>query len=511
MEKFNLEGSSCVYYNFSTSRLYEESIRREKTILTCHGALRALTGQHTGRSSLDKFIVRDDSTEEGVCWESNKGISPANFSVLKADMLDYIKGKELFEQDLVACPHTKNALSVRIVTQYAWHSLFARNLLKYREELSSISNTINLQVIVLPDFSADPIRHACRSETIIAIDLSAGLILIGGTSYAGEIKKSIFTYLNYTFPERGIMPMHCSINTGKEGDVALFFGLSGTGKTTLSASSDRVLIGDDEHGWNEEGVFNFEGGCYAKSINLSKEMEPEIFSASCRFGTVLENVTVNEHGVPDFKDASCTENTRAAYPLHFVPNHAQKSIGGHPKNAIMLAADAFGVLPPIAYLNPEQAVYYFLSGYTAKVAGTEKGVLKPEATFSACFGAPFMPRDPMQYGKILKDYIIKYQVDCWLVNTGWTAGPYGEGYRMPIDVTRSLLDAIFDHSIKNVAYRVDENFGFSVPIEVKGVDRKILNPRDSWHNGEAYDHKMKELLSMFKHNFAKFDEGAIGD
>ncbi|AGH16734.1 phosphoenolpyruvate carboxykinase [ATP] [Candidatus Liberibacter asiaticus] len=504
MEKFDLEGSSRVYRNLSTSRLYEESIRREKTILTCDGALRALTGQHTGRSAFDKFIVRDSHTENDVFWENNKYISPADFDTLKADMLDYIKDKDLFLQDLVACPHTKNAISVCVVTQYAWHSLFIRNLLKHKEDLGAVPNMMSLQVVVLPDFSADPNRHGCCSETIIAVDLTSGLILIGGTSYAGEIKKSVFTYLNHIFPERGIMPMHCSINMDKEKeDVALFFGLSGTGKTTLSASVDRFLIGDDEHGWSKEGVFNFEGGCYAKSINLSKETEPEIFSASCRFGTVLENVVVDECGIPNFKDSSVTENTRAAYPLNFIHNHAPQSIGKHPKHVIMLAADAFGVLPPVAYLNPEKAVYYFLSGYTAKVAGTEKGVLKPEATFSACFGAPFMPRDPVQYGNILKDYIVKYCVDCWLVNTGWTAGSYGEGYRMPLSVTRALLKAIFDNSIKSVPYRVDENFGFSVPLEVKGVDRKLLNPRDSWNDVEAYDQKMRELLLMFENNAEK--------
>ncbi|MEG8099112.1 phosphoenolpyruvate carboxykinase (ATP) [Candidatus Liberibacter brunswickensis] len=503
MDKFDLAGSPRVYYNLSISRLYEESIRREKTVVTCHGSLRALTGQHTGRSARDKFIVRDDSTEKDVFWENNKHISPDNLSALKSDMLDYIKDKELFVQDLVACPNTKNSISVRVVTQYAWHSLFIRNLLKHKEDLEYIHDMKNLQVIVLPEFCADPNRHGCRSETIIAIDFSIGLILIGGTSYAGEIKKSIFTYLNHVFPERGIMPMHCAVNMDKKGDVALFFGLSGTGKTTLSASNERFLIGDDEHGWDEEGVFNFEGGCYAKSINLSKEMEPEIFAASCRFGAVLENVVVDNCGVPNFRDGSITENTRAAYPMNFVPNHALKSVGGHPKHIIMLAADAFGVLPPVAYLNPEQALYYFLSGYTAKVAGTEKGVLKPEATFSACFGAPFMSRDPAKYGKILKDYINKYCVDCWLVNTGWTSGSYGEGYRMPLSVTRALLKAIFDNSIKNMPYRIDENFGFSVPIEVEGLDKKILDPRSSWSDIKAYDIKVRELLSMFEDNSKK--------
>ncbi|EMS36535.1 phosphoenolpyruvate carboxykinase (ATP) [Candidatus Liberibacter americanus] len=506
MGVFDLGTASCIHYNMPISKLYEESIRREEnTIITCHGALRALTGQHTGRSPLDKFIVRDDATEKNVFWNNNANISPANFSVLKKDMLDYIRGKELFLQDLEACPYTKNSLDVRVVTQYAWHSLFIRNLLKSKKYDSSTSADTSLKVVVLPDFHANPDRHGCRSTTIIAIDFSSRLILIGGTSYAGEIKKSIFTYLNYSFPEYGIMPMHCSANIGDEGDVALFFGLSGTGKTTLSASPKRSLIGDDEHAWSDEGVFNFEDGCYAKAINLSKEMEPDIFSASCRFGTILENVIIDDNGIPDFNDSSMTENTRAAYPLEFISNHSRTAIGHFPRHVIMLTADAFGVLPPIARLTTEQSVYYFLSGYTAKLAGTEKGVLEPEATFSACFGAPFMPRDPLQYGNILKDYIKKYKANCWLINTGWTSGPYGIGNRVPICVTRILLDAIFNDSIKNYPYRLDDNFGFSVPLEVKGVDKKYLNPRQSWSDGCSYDLNMKKLLSMFARNFAKFE------
>ncbi|MBA5724299.1 phosphoenolpyruvate carboxykinase [Candidatus Liberibacter sp.] len=503
---FDLGGASCIHYNLNTSKLYEESIRREKTNLTCHGALRALTGSHTGRSPLDKFIVRDDYTENNVFWESNKHISPDCFSVLKADMLNHIEDKELFVQDLMSGSHVENAFSIRVVTEYAWHSLFIRNLLRQSEGSSYHSFDPDLQIIFLPNFRVNPTLHGCRSETVIALDLNAGLVLIGGTSYAGEIKKSVFTYLNYVFPERKVMPMHCSANMGKEGDVALFFGLSGTGKTTLSASSERRLIGDDEHAWSEEGVFNFEGGCYAKAINLSREMEPEIFSASCRFGTILENVMIDECGQPDFKDDSLTENTRAAYPLNFIPNHFQAGVAEHPKHVVMLVADAFGVLPPVARLTPEQAIYYFLSGYTAKVAGTERGITEPEATFSACFGAPFMPRDPVQYGNILKDYIVKYHTDCWLLNTGWTGGSYGTGHRMPIAVTRALLNAILDGTIKDVQCRVDENFGFFVPLEVKGIDKTVLNPRQTWTDGEAYDLQTKELLLMFMRNFAKFED-----
>ncbi|AGA65347.1 Phosphoenolpyruvate carboxykinase (ATP) [Liberibacter crescens BT-1] len=502
---FELEDAACVYYNLNTNMLYEESIRRCESNLTSNGVMRVITGHHTGRSPKDKFILKDDITCSTVFWENNNAISIEHFSLLKTDMLEYIKGKELFVQDLIACNNPKHELPVRVITELCWHSLFIRNLLISLDRKKLSSFVPQLTIIDIPSFNANPDRHGCRSKTVIAVDLKNGIVLIGGTSYAGEIKKSVFTFLNYIFPKKGIMPMHCSANVGKEGDVALFFGLSGTGKTTLSADSSRVLIGDDEHGWADNGIFNFEGGCYAKTINLSEKVEPEIFSAAQRFGTVLENVVIDDDGVPDFKDSSFTENTRAAYPLCFIKNSSDVGMAAHPKNVIMLTADAFGVLPPVSRLTPEQAMYYFLSGYTAKVSGTEKGILEPEATFSTCFGAPFMPRHPVEYGNLLKDFIIRHNVRCWLVNTGWIGGPYGIGKRISIVVTRAILKAIFEESIHESSYRIDKNFGFSVPLEIIGVDKNILDPRLIWSNSDDYDVQSEKLISMFSDNFVKFE------
>ncbi|OJT96690.1 MAG: phosphoenolpyruvate carboxykinase (ATP), partial [Rhizobium sp. 63-7] len=395
-----LQEAAQVYYNLDESRLYEESIRRGEADLTADGALRALTGQHTGRSAKDKFVVRDADTEDKIWWDNNKPMSRQHFELLHQDMLAHAKGRTLFVQDLIGGADAENALPSRVVTELAWHSLFIRNLLIRPERSTLKTFEAKLTIIDLPSFRADPERHGCRTETVIACDLTNGLVLIAGTSYAGEMKKSVFTVLNYLLPAKGVMPMHCSANVGNDGDAAVFFGLSGTGKTTLSADPSRTLIGDDEHGWGEHGIFNFEGGCYAKTIRLSAEAEPEIYATTKRFGTVLENVVLDENRVPDFDDASLTENTRCAYPLHFIPNASETGLAPHPKTIIMLTADAFGVLPPIARLTPEQAMYHFLSGYTAKVAGTEKGVTEPEATFSTCFGAPFMPRHPAEYGNL---------------------------------------------------------------------------------------------------------------
>jgi phosphoenolpyruvate carboxykinase (ATP) len=362
-----------------------------------------------------------------------------------------------------------------------------------------------MTIIDLPSFKADPARYGVRTETVIAVDLTRKIVLIGGTSYAGEMKKSVFTALNYLLPAKGVMPMHCSANEGPNGDTAVFFGLSGTGKTTLSADPTRTLIGDDEHGWGEDGVFNFEGGCYAKTIRLSAEAEPEIYATTQRFGTVLENVVLDANRQPDFDDVSLTENTRCAYPLDFIPNASSTGKGGQPKNIIMLTADAFGVMPPIAKLTPAQAMYHFLSGYTAKVAGTEKGVTEPEATFSTCFGAPFMPRHPSEYGNLLRKLIAEHKVDCWLVNTGWTGGAYGTGKRMPIKATRALLAAALDGSLNNAEFRTDPNFGFAVPVEVPGVDTSILDPRSTWADKAAYDAQAQKLVDMFVNNFEKFE------
>ena len=505
-----LGGASHVYYNLDEARLYEEAIRRGEAELTADGALRALTGQHTGRSAKDKFVVRDEETENVIWWDHNKPMSRAHFDVLKQDMLAHAAGKTLFVQDLVGGAELSHALPSRIVTEFAWHSLFIRNLLIRPERDTLTGFAPKLTIIDLPSFRADPERHGCRSETVIACDLTNGLVLIGGTSYAGEMKKSVFTVLNYLLPARGVMPMHCSANVGPKGDTAVFFGLSGTGKTTLSADPNRTLIGDDEHGWGEEGVFNFEGGCYAKTIRLSAEAEPEIYATTKRFGTVLENVVLDENRVPDFDDGSLTENTRCAYPLHFIPNASETGRAPHPKTIIMLTADAFGVLPPIARLTPEQAMYHFLSGYTAKVAGTEKGVTEPEATFSTCFGAPFMPRHPAEYGNLLKELIGRHGVDCWLVNTGWTGGAYGAGRRMPIRATRTMLAAALDGTLKNAEFRTDGNFGFAVPVSVEGVDAAILTPRSTWTDASAYDAQARKLVDMFNANFAKFEAHVDG-
>ncbi|AHK42891.1 ATP dependent phosphoenolpyruvate carboxykinase [Ensifer adhaerens OV14] len=510
LEKLGFTDLDVVRYNLEAPELYEEAIRRGEAQLTAHGAIVARTGQHTGRSPKDKFVVRDASTDDQIWWDNNKPLSPEHFAVLRQDMLDHAKGMSLYVQDLVGGADKDNALPTRVVTEFAWHSLFIRNLLIRPERGALASFLPKLTIIDLPSFKADPERHGCRTETVIACDLTNGLILIGGTSYAGEMKKSVFTVLNYLLPKKGVMPMHCSANVGPEGDTAIFFGLSGTGKTTLSADPTRTLIGDDEHGWGEQGVFNFEGGCYAKAIRLSEAAEPEIFATTRRFGTVMENVVLDERRVPDFDDGSLTENTRCAYPLDFIPNASETGTAPQPRTIIMLTADAFGVMPPIAKLTPEQAMYHFLSGYTAKVAGTEKGVTEPEATFSTCFGAPFMPRHPSEYGNLLKDLIANNGVTCWLVNTGWTGGAYGAGSRMPIKVTRALLAAALDGSLNASELRTDANFGFAVPVSVPGVDDGILDPRSTWADGNAYDAQARRLVDMFVANFAKFEDHVDG-
>jgi len=500
-----LTGAASVRYNLREAELVELAVSRGEAKLTAHGALRALTGQHTGRSAKDKFVVRQPAVEDKIWWDNNKPMAPDAFERLHADMIEHAKGRDLFVQDLVGGADEAHALKSRVITEYAWHALFIRNLL-IRPERAALSAFVpELTILNLPSFKADPARHGCRTETVIALDLTRGLVLIGGTSYAGEMKKSVFTVLNYLLPEKDVMPMHCSANVGPNGDAAVFFGLSGTGKTTLSADPSRTLIGDDEHGWGEHGIFNFEGGCYAKTIRLSREAEPEIYGTTERFGTVLENVVLDENRIPNFDDGSLTENTRCAYPLHFIPNASETGKAGHPKNIIMLTADAFGVMPPIARLTPEQAMYHFLSGYTAKVAGTEKGVTEPEATFSTCFGAPFMPRHPSEYGNLLRRLIADHGVNCWLVNTGWTGGAYGVGRRMPIKATRALLSAALDGSLNSAEFRVDPNFGFEVPVAVDGVDTAILDPRSTWADAEAYDRMAERLVDMFVSNFTAFE------
>ncbi|WP_337267725.1 phosphoenolpyruvate carboxykinase [Oryzifoliimicrobium ureilyticus] len=510
LAQMGLSAARSVRYNFTAAPLYEEAIRRGEAMLTASGALRALTGQHTGRSPKDKFVVQDANTDGQIWWDNNKPISPEKFELLKQDMLAHAAGKDLFVQDLIGGADPAEALPTRVITEYAWHSLFIRNLLIRPDTATVESFMPKLTIIDLPSFKADPARYDVRTETVIACDFTNGLILIAGSEYAGEMKKSVFTVLNYLLPEKRVMPMHCSANVGPDGDTAVFFGLSGTGKTTLSADPNRTLIGDDEHGWNENGIFNFEGGCYAKTIRLSAEAEPEIYATTQRFGTVLENVVLNESREPDFDDGSLTENTRCAYPLDFIPNASRSGLAPHPKTIIMLTADAFGVMPPIAKLTPDQAMYHFLSGYTAKVAGTERGVTEPEATFSTCFGAPFMPRHPAEYGNLLKELIRDHGVNCWLVNTGWTGGAYGTGRRMPIKATRTLLNAALSGDLSKADFRRDENFGFEVPLAVSGVDSQILDPRSTWADPAAYDRQAEKLVGMFITNFEKFEEHVEG-
>ena len=510
----NIDTAAELFWNLTTAPLVEHAVRRGEGLLAKDGPLVVKTGKHTGRSAQDKFTVRDATTEDTVWWgKTNKPMAPAAFANLKADFLAALAQKKtLFVQDLFGGSQPEHRVRVRVITEYAWHSLFIRTMLVRPEESELEGFAPEFTIIDLPSFRADPARHGCRSETVIAVNLTEKMILIGGTEYGGEMKKSVFGLLNFMLPEQQIMPMHCSANIGPKGDTAIFFGLSGTGKTTLSADPARTLIGDDEHGWSDTAVFNFEGGCYAKMIRLSPESEPEIYATTKRFGTVLENVVMD--GVTrtlDLEDASLAENSRGVYPIDFIPNSSETNMGPVPKNVIMLTADAFGVLPPIARLTPDQAMYHFLSGYTAKVAGTEIGVTEPEATFSTCFGAPFMPRHPSVYGNLLKSRIASGGVDCWLVNTGWTGGKYGVGKRMPIKATRALLNAALDGSLKNAKFRKDPNFGFDVPVAVPGVDSAILDPRGTWADKDAYDRTAAKLVDLFVANFAEFaahvDEG----
>jgi phosphoenolpyruvate carboxykinase (ATP) len=505
VEKFGFKSLGSVFYNVEAPLLYEQSILRHEAVLVSGGAINAETGIHTGRSPKDKFTVRDATTEKVVWWENNNAMSPAHFEVLLGDFIAHAEGMDLFVQDLYGGADPAHRVKARVVCEFAWHSLFIRNLLirPTHEELATFVS--DLTIVDLPSFKADPKRHGCRSETVVAIDFTRKIMLIGGTNYAGEMKKSVFTYLNFTLPSAQVMPMHCSANVGADSDVAIFFGLSGTGKTTLSADPNRILIGDDEHGWGRDGVFNFEGGCYAKAIRLSREAEPEIYATTERFGTVMENVVLDPAmRLPDFDDESKTENTRIAYPIHFIANASPTGRAGHPKNVVMLTCDAFGVLPPIAKLDPSQAMYHFLSGYTAKVAGTEKGVTEPEATFSTCFAHPFLPLHPTAYGDLLRDLIARHHADCWLLNTGWTGGKVGVGRRMPIRVTRRLLTAALDGSLNHATFRTDPYFGLAVPTSVPGVEPHILNPVKTWASKAEFAATAKHLVEMFNKNFVIF-------
>ena len=511
-EKFGFKDLAAVHWNLPPEQLYEFALRGNEGHVVEGGAFCAETGIHTGRSPKDKFVVCDEQTERTIWWDKNGKLSPEQFDVLLKDFLEHARGKELFAQDLYGGADPKYRIKARVFTELAWHSLFIRSLLIRPERKDLPSYVPDFTILCLPTFKADPKKHGVRSETVVALNLTKRMILIGGSFYAGEMKKSVFTTLNYYLPAESVMPMHCSANVGKDGDVALFFGLSGTGKTTLSADPNRTLIGDDEHGWGPHGVFNFEGGCYAKCIKLSREAEPEIYDATLRFGSVLENVVFNpDTRLVDFDDESKTENTRSAYPLEFIPNASRSGRAGQPTNLVMLTADAYGVMPPIARLTPAQAMYHFLSGYTAKVAGTEKGLVGVQPEFSTCFGAPFLPRHPTVYGNLLRELIAVHNVDCWLVNTGWTAGRYGVGRRMPIKVTRTLLTAALDGSLRNAKFRTDPYFGFSVPTSVPGIEPHLLYPFKTWQNKSEFDKTARELVAMFQKNFVQFETHVDAD
>jgi phosphoenolpyruvate carboxykinase (ATP) len=505
-----IETHARIEANLGTDALIDTALANGEGRLAKDGALVVETGKHTGRSAKDKFIVRDAETEATVNWgKVNVPMSPAHFAALKADFMAALKDKDtIYVADLFGGSQPEHRVNVRVINELAWHNLFIRTLLVRPTEAELADFTPEYTIIDLPSFRADPERHGTRSETVIAVNLSEKLILIGGTKYAGEMKKSVFGILNYLLPAQGVMPMHCSANIGPDGKTAVFFGLSGTGKTTLSADASRTLIGDDEHGWSDTAVFNFEGGCYAKMIRLSPEAEPEIYATTKMRGTVLENVVMDENGELDFDDNSLAENSRGAYPIEFIPNASKDNMGPPPSNVVMLTADAFGVLPPIARLTPDQAMYHFLSGYTAKVAGTEIGVTEPEATFSTCFGAPFMPRHPSVYGNLLKERIARGKVQCWLLNTGWSGGKATDKgiKRMPIKATRALLNAALDGRLNDAEFRKDPNFGFEVPVSVPGVDANLLDPRAAWADPEAYDRTAHKLVQLFVDNFAQFED-----
>ena len=507
LEDQGITGLGNVYYNLLEPSLINAAIERGEGKLGRGGAFLVTTGKHTGRSPKDKFVVRTPSVEDSIWWDNNQPMDPEAFDRLHADMLEHMKGGDYFVQDLFGGADPALRLDVRVVTELAWHGLFIRHLLRRPDASELAGFTPEFTIINCPSFKADPKRHGCRSETVIALNFEKKLILIGNTQYAGENKKGVFTLLNYLLPAKGVMPMHCSANhaPGDKDDVAIFFGLSGTGKTTLSAEPSRVLIGDDEHGWSDRGIFNFEGGCYAKTINLSPKAEPEIYKTTSTFATVIENMVHDPDTLElDFEDNSITDNMRCAYPLHYISNASDDSLGGTPKNVIMLTCDAYGVLPPIARLTPAQAMYHFLSGFTSKTPGTEVGVTEPIPTFSTCFGAPFMPRRPEEYGKLLQNRIAQSGAHCWLVNTGWTGGAFGTGRRMPIAATRALLAAALDGSLGGVEFRKDPNFGFDVPVSVPGVEDKLLDPRQTWADPAAYDAQARKLVTMFSDNFAQY-------
>jgi phosphoenolpyruvate carboxykinase (ATP) len=507
LEAHGIRTSGAINWNLSAAVLYEHAVRRDEGLLAKDGPLVCRTGAHTGRSPNDKFVVKEPTSEGHVHWgKVNKPIDQQKFELLKRDILAHLSASDLYVQDLYAGADPAYRLPVRFIQELAWQSLFVRNLFIVPPASDRDGFEPQFTVLTAPSFKADPARHGTRSDVAIVLNLGTREVLIAGTSYAGENKKSIFSVLNYILPLKNVLSMHCSANIGAAGDTALFFGLSGTGKTTLSSDPQRKLIGDDEHGWSDHGVFNFEGGCYAKMIRLSEEAEPQIYETTRRFGTVLENVVMDaESRRLDLDDGSLTENTRGAYPIEFIANSVPSGMGGHPRNIIMLTADAFGVLPPIAKLSPEAAMYHFLSGYTAKVAGTEKGVKDPSATFSTCFGAPFLPLNPNVYARGLGERIARHDSRVWLVNTGWTGGAFGFGKRMKISHTRAMISAALSGALDHVGYQRHPIFNLEMPTSCLDVPVEVLDPRSTWADKAAYDAQARKLAAMFIENFKTFE------
>ncbi len=505
LDAHGLQNVGTAFWNLGSAELIEHAIRLGEGRLASNGALLAETGARTGRSPNDKFIVQASPSDELIDWgKINVPIERKRFDALRQDMIASLAGKHVYVQDCFAGADPKYRMPIRVITSFAWHSLFARTMFVRPEVGSTANHEPEFTILAVPDFEANPARHGTNSEAFIMLDFEQKMVIIGGTRYAGEIKKSVFSIMNHILPQRDVLPMHCSANLGPAGDAALFFGLSGTGKTTLSADPARRLIGDDEHGWGPAGVFNFEGGCYAKCIKLSLETEPQIYNA-LKFGSILENVIIDPiTQVPDYDNDSITENTRAGYPLYHIDNAVTPSIGGHPKNVVFLTCDAFGVLPPISRLTEEQAMYHFLSGYTAKVAGTEAGITEPQTTFSSLFGAPFFTQRPMVYAQMLAQRLKQHHASCWLVNTGWTGGPYGVGKRMKLPYTRAMLNAALDGKLDNVEYTTGSVFGLRIPNSCPDVPAEVLIPENTWTDQAAYQTKNAELAQRFKENFKKF-------
>lgn len=506
LDYLGLNNTANVYWNLTPPQLYEKAIKNGEADLTDKMAFRILTGKYTGRSPKDKFTVKEPSSKDQIDWGPiNQPVSPEVFDSLHKKVVNYLNDKDLYVKDLYAGADPDHRLNVRVVSEVAYHALFAHNMFIRPDDEELKNHEPGFTVLAAPTFRADPETDGTRTETFILCSFEKRVILIGGTLYSGEVKKGIFAVMNYLLPQKNVMAMHCSANMDQKGKTAVFFGLSGTGKTTLSADADKILIGDDEHGWSENGIFNFEGGCYAKTINLSEEQEPEIYATTQMPGTILENVILDENRVPDFDDDSLTQNTRCSYPIDFIPNASDTGLGNHPENIIFLTADAFGILPPISKLTPEQAMYHFISGYTAKVAGTERGVTEPQATFSACFGAPFMPLHPTVYAELLAEKIRMHKSNVWLVNTGWTGGAYGDGSRMKLSYTRKMLNEAIAGKLNSGEFITEKVFGLSIPKKVEGVPDDVLVPRNTWKDKAAYDQKAAKLAQMFVDNFKKFE------